>query len=227
MTHKLLQQSCASELQLVMFDLDGTLVNSLPDLHAATNAMLTDLGQQAASGQEVEHWVGNGARVLVARALSRHRQPDPNLPEAEIDAALALFKQHYRKLNGQHSQCYPGAVALLAELGQAGIHRAIVTNKPMEFTRTLCSALSLQADLLVAGDSLPEMKPSPLPLLHCCETFQVPPENSIMVGDSINDLAAAKSAGVNAIAVSYGYNHGQPLRPEDAVCIIDSLEELR
>lgn len=226
MPFDLLRQYCRAELKLVMFDLDGTLVNSLPDLHSATNAMLQALDRAPASLEQVEHWVGNGARTLVARALSANREINAQLVESEIDAALALFKQHYRSHNGEHSLCYEGARELLHKLGEAAIQRAIVTNKPMEFTRTLCDKLALRAELLLAGDSLPEMKPSPHPLLHCCTHFGVTADESIMVGDSINDLQAAKAANIPAIAVSYGYNHGQPLRPEDAACVIDSLKEL-
>ena len=207
-----------------MFDLDGTLVNSLPDLHAATNAIRDALGQAPASLQQVEHWVGNGARMLVARSLSDQREPRPDVSAEQIDAALTVFAHHYREHNGEQSRCYE---ALLTALREAGIAVAIVTNKPMEFTRSLCANLALEADLIIAGDSLAVMKPDPGPLLHCCDHFGVEPEQALMVGDSINDFAAAKAANIAAIAVRYGYNHGQALRPDDAACVIDSLAELR
>lgn len=222
-----LKRACSGTLRLVMFDLDGTLVDSLPDLHASCTAMLEALHRPPATRDEVSTWVGNGARQLVARALSGSRQVDPTVTQTHIDTALSLFKKHYRHLNGHCSRAYPGARELLVELQAAGIATAIITNKPMEFTQVLCAKLDLPAQHILGGDSLAEMKPSPLPLHTCLRHFQLPPCDAVMVGDSINDLAAAKAAEVAAIAVSYGYNHGLPLPVQDAAGVIDSLEELR
>lgn len=222
-----LRQACSGALRLVMFDLDGTLVDSLPDLHASCAAMLQDLGHPAPSAEAVSTWVGNGARQLVARALSGSRTVNPTLTEAEIETALALFNAHYRVMNGQYSRTYPGATELLSALHDASICTAIVTNKPLEFSETLCIQLALPCDLLLGGDSLSTMKPDPAPLHHCLHKFGVGHDEAVMVGDSVNDLAAAGAAGVAAVAVSYGYNHGLPLPAEDAVCVIDSLQELR
>ena len=222
-----LRQACSGELRLVMFDLDGTLVDSLPDLHASCAAMLQNLGHSAPTVEAVSTWVGNGARQLVARALSGSRSINPALTDTEITTALDLFKAHYRSMNGRYSRTYPGATELLSALHDAGISTAIVTNKPLEFSETLCAQLALPCSLLLGGDSLSTMKPDPAPLLHCLQIFGVSADQAVMIGDSVNDLAAAKAAGVAAVAVSYGYNHGLPLPAEDAVCVIDSLQELR
>jgi len=213
-------------LQLVMFDLDGTLVDSVPDLHASTNAMLADLGYPLVCEEQVRSWVGNGAAMLVKRALARDIEISRLQPDSEFDAAYARFIHHYTQFNGVHAQCYEGARDLLGSLRRRGIHTAIVTNKPEQFSYPLVEQLSLDTDLLVCGDTLPQRKPDPQPLHHCLHHFDLSARRALMVGDSISDIHAAHAAGIKIVAVSYGYNHGIPIETCAPDRIIDSLREL-
>ncbi len=216
------------QARLVIFDLDGTLVDSVPDLHLALSKARTELHLPPCSEQQVSHWVGNGAKLLVDRALA---DPALGLSETEQeqhrDQALRLFFKHYETSNGQTSRCYSGAVELLAELQVRGVSTAIVTNKPAQFTKTLLLQLGLKVDLVLSGDSLAEKKPSPMPLNHCLQHFSLKPQDAIMIGDSVSDLSSARAAGMKMIAVSYGYNHGQAIADFEPDAMIDSLDELR
>lgn len=209
-----------------MFDLDGTLVDSVPDLHAAVCGMLEDLNRPTVTQNIVSHWVGNGAQVLVKRALSNDFHIDEQLDEALFQDAYRGFLSHYQKTNGTRAQLFDGAKHLIDALKDQGINVAIVTNKPEQFTLPLLKALELHADLVLSGDSLPSKKPDPAPLQFCLDHFQLNQHEAIMIGDSISDIKAARSAGVPVIAVSYGYNHGLSIRDMDADRVVDSLLEL-
>lgn len=213
-------------IKLVMFDLDGTLVDSVPDLHAAVCAMLETMEREAATIEQVKSWVGNGAQVLVKRALSNNITIDPELSEESFNKAFKAFLSHYTNTNGNCAQLYPGVKELISKLKALGIHIAIVTNKPEQFTLPLLDTLEISADLVLSGDSLPTKKPDPAPLLKCLKDFDCNPVNALMIGDSISDIKASRAADVPVIAVSYGYNHGMPIRDMDADRIVDSLEEL-
>lgn len=213
------------ELKLVMFDLDGTLVDSVPDLHAALEAMYAQLGLKSASEEQVRCWVGNGAQMLVRRALA-YELVTPEEDE-RFDVAYSAFLDAYAASNGQKSQLYEGAAELLQDLSSTNIDVAIVTNKPARFTKPLLSQLSVHPELILSGDSLREKKPSPMPLLHCLEHFQVRASEALMVGDSRSDMQAARAAKVKTVAVSYGYNHGVSISHENPDLIVDSLMELR
>lgn len=214
-------------LKLVMFDLDGTLVDSVADLHAALERMYRDLNMAAASEPQVRAWVGNGAQVLVQRALAYSLDEAQGAAHPRFAEAYALFQQHYAEVNGQHSQCYEGAHELLASLREQGIKVAIVTNKPLHYTTPLLAAKGLQADFVLGGDCLSEKKPSPMPLLHCLAHFDCSAEQAVMVGDSRNDVLAAQAAKVVCAAVSYGYNHGEDISLSKPDLLVDSLTQLR
>ncbi|PRB80836.1 phosphoglycolate phosphatase [Pseudomonas sp. MYb185] len=211
--------------QLVMFDLDGTLVDSVPDLAAAVDQMLMLRGRPPAGIERVRNWVGNGALVLVRRALAgsiEHAAVD----EAEAQAALADFMHAY---SGDHSatSVYPGVPALLNWLRARDIPLAVVTNKPERFVAPLLEEKGLGAfDWIIGGDTLPLKKPDPAGLLHVMASAGATAERSLFVGDSRNDVLAAQAAGVRVVAVSYGYNHGRPVAMENPDLLVDSLDAL-
>jgi len=213
----------------VLFDLDGTLVDSALDLTAAVDNMLQALGREPAGEARVRQWVGNGAPVLVMRALSGEMYPTENAVEPELfQAAFEVFLSAYTQSNGRYSKLYPGVETLLAHLQQAGVTQAVVTNKPMAFTLPLLKALKIDHyfDQVMGGDSLPVKKPDPLPLLTVLEAVGCPPEQALMLGDSRNDVQAARAAGCPVVCVSYGYNHGEPVAACAPDRVVDSLAEL-
>ncbi len=211
---------------VVIFDLDGTLIHTAPDLARAVNLMREDLGMAGFSEIQIMDWVGNGASRLVKRALTESwdGEPDPEL----FTKAYALFQQHYLDGVCEHSRPYPDVLEALEELSQRGFRLACVTNKPERFTGPLLDALKLTHyfEAVVCGDSLAEKKPHPLPLVHLCKQTGVRVEQAVLVGDSVNDIKAARAAGMPVICVSYGYNQGVDLVKLEPDAIIDSFKEL-
>ncbi|MCQ4348953.1 phosphoglycolate phosphatase [Pseudomonas stutzeri] len=212
--------------RLAMFDLDGTLVDSVPDLAAAVDRMLATLGREPAGLERVRLWVGNGARVLVRRALAgglEHEGVDAALAEQ----ALALFLDAYE---GNHAltRVYPGVVEALDRLRGEGVALALITNKPARFLPELLADKGLDGYFhwLVGGDSLPQQKPDPAALHWVMDQAGVNAGEALFVGDSRNDVRAAHAAGVTCVALSYGYNHGEPIARESPARVIDDLREL-
>lgn len=215
--------------KLVMFDLDGTLVDSALDLTAAVDNMLEALGREPAGEAKVRQWVGNGAQVLVQRALTGEIHPSEDALEPELfQAAYEVFLAAYTQSNGRYAKLYPGVEALLAHLQHAAVPMAVITNKPMAFTTPLLKALNVEQyfSQVLGGDSLPVKKPDPLPLVTVCEANGCSPEQALMVGDSRHDVAAARAAGCPVVGVSYGYNHGEPIDRCSPDLVVDSFEEL-
>lgn len=213
----------------VLFDLDGTLVDSVPDLARAVDQMLEALGRSPAGIESVRQWVGNGADVLVKRALAGDMAGQLEGASEELfTLARELFFSAYAQANGRSSKIYPGVEALLELYRNQGVPMAVVTNKPGSFTDQLLRQLSLTSyfSVVVAGDTLAEKKPSPAPLLYACDRLQSPAESTLMIGDSSVDVAAARAAGCPVICVSYGYNKGAPITEAGADRIVDSLAEL-
>lgn len=212
--------------RLVMFDLDGTLMDSVPDLAAAVDKMLMLLGREPAGVARVRDWVGNGSRVLVRRALAGGLQHD-GVADELADEALALFMQAYA---GGHelTTVYPGVCECLDWLRARGVKLAIVTNKPAQFIEPLLEEKGLAGyfDWLVGGDTLPQQKPDPAALFWVMEKAGVAPGESLFVGDSRNDVRAAKAAAVPCVALTYGYNHGEPIANERPALTLDDLSEL-
>ncbi len=212
--------------RLVLIDLDGTLVDSVPDLAAAANRMLATLGRPPAHQDDVRNWVGNGAVRLVKRALVGALDGEPEV--TEFERAMPLFLEYYAEENCRHSQPYPTVRATLERLAATGLNLACVTNKPADFTRPMLEQLGLAGffGLVVAGDTARAVKPDPAPLLHALDFFNLPAGDALMVGDSINDIQAARAAGMPVICVSYGYNHGRDIRLAAPDAVIDALAEL-
>jgi phosphoglycolate phosphatase len=212
--------------RLVMFDLDGTLMDSVPDLAAAVDKMLMLLGRPPAGVARVRDWVGNGSRVLVRRALAGQLDHD-GVADELADEALALFMQAYA---GGHelTAVYPGVRDCLDWLRERRVKLAIITNKPAQFIEPLLEEKGLAGyfDWLVGGDTLPQQKPDPAALFWVMDKAGVAPSESLFVGDSRNDVRAAKAATVRCVALTYGYNHGEPIADEQPALVLDDLREL-
>ena len=215
---------------VALFDLDGTLVDSAPDLAAAVDQMLEHLGRSPVGIDRVREWVGNGASVLVRRALARQTDWEPAHPkdDALFNDALAIFFHAYEQINGRHAVVYDGVEACLAKLKEHGCKLAVVTNKPGQFVAPLLEQMGLDHwfDLSVGGDTLPVKKPDPAPLLHAMEALGGTRGTTVMVGDSSADIDAALAAGLPCVAVRYGYNFGQSVDALGADAVVDSLAEL-
>jgi len=224
---KPLRELCAGELpRLVMFDLDGTLVDSVPDLATAVDRMLAELGREPAGVERVRKWVGNGARVLVRRALAGGLDHSA-VGEAQTEQALARFLDIYADCH-ELITLYPGVHELLEALSTAAVELAVVTNKPERFVAPLLEQVGLGGYFrwIIGGDTLPQQKPDPAALLQVMHLAGVSNLQSLFVGDSRSDVLAARAAGVPCVAVSYGYNHGRPVAEEEPDRVVDSLAEL-
>ena len=212
-----------SDFDAAIVDLDGTMVDTLGDFVAALNATLGDLGLPAVNAQAVEKMVGKGSEHLVQSVLA-HVGADA----ARYEDAFARYQHHYIAINGQHSALYAGVIDGLKALRARGLRLACLTNKPQAFAVPLLAAKGLDGffEQVFGGDAFARKKPDPLPLLKTCEALGTVPARTLMVGDSSNDARAARAAGCPVVLVSYGYNHGEPVRGVDADGFVDSLAEL-
>ena len=217
------------EPQGLLFDLDGTLLDSVPDLATAVDAMLLGANLPLAGEQRVRDWVGNGAKVLVERALAfAHNCQREELERSELLYQQQQFLAFYRECSSLHSKLYEGVLPALKHWQQQGLKMAIVTNKPAEFIAPLLERFQLREyfAVLVGGDTLVTRKPDPAPLHYACKQLQLDESACVMIGDSQTDVQAAKAAAIPVVAVSYGYNHGQPISASQPDLIVDSLQEL-
>lgn len=213
---------------LLIFDLDGTLIDSAPDLAQAVNLTLQDFDRATFDEATIRHWVGNGAKVLIERALSGTTQVSTTLDANLVSQALERFFVHYREHTCEKTQAYAGVCDGLAQLKQAGYMLAIVTNKPYEFVPPIITALGWDGlfSLVLGGDSLPVQKPDPTPLLTVCEKLDIAPINSYMIGDSKNDILAGQNAEMDTLGLSYGYNYGQDIRDFQPTHTFDTFDDL-
>ena len=205
-------------IRSITIDLDGTLLDTAPDLGAAANAMLVELGHTPYPLATITEFVGRGIPSLVARCL-------PDLDEAAQAQALTIFRKYYAIENGRRSRLYDGVLDALAAFRQAGIPMAVVTNKAAAFTDPLLQITELAPwfEFAISGDSLSEKKPHPAQLLHACERFGTLPQENLHLGDSATDAAAARAAGCPVLLVSYGYDAGEPVQDVDCDGIVTSL----
>jgi phosphoglycolate phosphatase len=212
-------------VKAVMIDLDGTLLDTIPDLAAASNLMLHELRQPPLAEALIRTFVGKGIQNLVERVLAAAFDADA---AAELmPRALAIYERCYADINGRHTTIYSGVVEGLEALRAQGFPLACVTNKSGRFTRPLLEQVRLASYFteVVAGDTLPRKKPDPLPLLHVCGRLGIGPPEMLMIGDSLNDAQAARAAGCPVFCVTYGYNEGHDVRELDIDAIVESLVE--
>jgi len=212
--------------QMVLIDLDGTLIDSVPDLAYCVDSLMEQLGLPTRGETKVRQWVGNGIERLVKRALldQLDGEPDPVL----LAKALPIYFDLYKVNLSKRSCLYPGVKEGLQFLHDAGYKLGCITNKAAAFTEPLLKDLGIYDyfQIVVSGDTLPVKKPDPLPLLHAARFFNVQPSRALMVGDSISDVTAARAAGFQVICMSYGYNHGQDIRDAHPDAVIDSMAQL-
>lgn len=213
------------KVKAVMFDLDGTLLHTAPEMTAAANLMLADLSLQTLPAAQVESFIGEGATILIKRCLTGKKGVEPDA--ALFVQAEPLFYAHY----SQHvtkSKPYDGVVDGLQAICNKGLKLACVTNKPEEFTLPLLktSGLSDFFDMVVCGDTLHKKKPDPIQLHHICAKFDVPEYEAMLVGDSATDIAAAQAAGCFVVTVPYGYNQGRSIDLSQVDAAINDLTEL-
>jgi phosphoglycolate phosphatase len=212
---------------VILFDLDGTLVDTAPDIVAAANLMLAELNSPPLSFEVVSSFIGNGVPNLVRCVLSARELTD-KMSVMDMVSAEEIFFKHYRLTNGVVGTVFPGVVTGLKTLKNTGYRLACVTNKPVDLAQILLrlTGLSGYFELVIGGDSLPEMKPSPEPLLHACRILGGSVENALMVGDSAVDIAAARAAGMPVLIVNYGYPGCGGLAALSGDAYIDSFAEI-
>ncbi|MEP2616408.1 MAG: phosphoglycolate phosphatase [Marinomonas sp.] len=209
--------------ELVCLDLDGTLVDSVPDIAGAVDAFLAELGAPLAGEDLVRTWVGFGSAKLIEQALEW-----ANLDAEKHEEAYRIFLMHYHAHLTDRTTLYPNVAALLKALKHNGVPVALITNKPSVFVKPMLDHFELteQFGWLLGGDTLEEKKPSAFPLLHCSESIEALPEKCLMIGDSITDFNAAKNAGFKCALVTYGYHQGVDLAGLGADAVMDDLAEL-
>jgi len=213
--------------QMILIDVDGTLVDSVPDLAYCVDVLMERLGRPPHGEAAVRNWVGNGVERLVRRALIGQLDGEP--PEADFDRAYPIFLDLYAANTSKRSVLYPGVREGLDWMAAAGYRLGCVTNKAAQFTIPLLTDLGVidRFGIVVSGDTLPQKKPDPAPLLHAAAHFGVEPTRSLMVGDSVSDVKAARAAGFGIVCMSYGYNHGVDIRLAKPDAVIDSMVELQ
>ena len=212
----------------ILFDLDGTLINSALDLAIAVNHMLVTLERDTFKEEAIHEWVGNGALALVKRALSGQTTIDESLDSSYVEDALEIFLDYYAKNLCNATVPYKNVSKTLHTLKEKGYRLTIVTNKPFAFVAPILEGLKLDGlfELILGGDSLVVKKPDPAPLLHVCEKLNVSVNDCVMVGDSKNDILAANACGMQSVGVTYGYNYGESIGVYNPDIIIDDFEEL-
>ena len=220
-------QAGAKAIRAAIIDLDGTMLHTVPDFELALNGMRAEFGLAPITQDVIEPMVGKGSEKLIRDVLALDF--DKARIDAVFDDAMAAYQRHYLAINGQHSAVYPGVVEGLEAMRAKGIRLACLTNKPNDFAKPLLAAKGLDGyfEFVFGGDAFERKKPDPLPLLKTCEALGTSPARTLMVGDSSNDAQAARAAGCPVVLVTYGYNHGEPIKYVDADAFVDSLAELR
>lgn len=213
--------------KMILVDVDGTLVDSVPDLAFCADEMMRQLGMPVRGEERVREWVGNGVERLVRRALVGQLDGEPD--DALFERAYPLYLSLYAENTSKRSHLYPGVREGLDYLKAARYQLGCVTNKAGQFTEPLLKTLGLYDDfsIVISGDTLEKKKPDPLPLLHAAQFFGTDPSDALMIGDSVSDVKAARAAGFQIVCMSYGYNHGVDIRDAEPNAVIDSMIELR
>ena len=212
-------------VKAVLFDLDGTLLDTAPDLVTAANAMLGELAFPALNAQSIKNFIGGGIAALVKRTLAASLESEPDAQM--LERATLIYETHYAKVMLNQTRPFQGVVEGLQAMRSQGLRLACVTNKAERFARPLLRATGLLDffELLVCGDNLPKKKPDPLPLRHASEHFGVEPREMLLIGDSPLDTQAARAAGCHIFCVSYGYSQGRDVRELDCDAIVATLRD--
>ena len=221
----MLQARFPLSVSAILIDLDGTLLHTAPELAESANRMLRDMSRPPVSQDLLMSYIGNGISWLVKRALTGDMHAEPEV--ALYEKALPIFERHYQELLLQ-SKPFDGVIAGLKAMKAAGYRLGCITNKVARYTEPLLKGIGLAAyfDLVLSGDSLPEKKPHPMPLLHAAKFFDVPLEQLLLIGDSLSDTMAARAAGCPVVCVPYGYNHGEPVDGLDLDAVIATLPDV-
>ncbi|WP_028101390.1 phosphoglycolate phosphatase [Pseudoduganella violaceinigra] len=210
-------------VRAAIIDLDGTMLDTMPDFEVAINLMREELGLAPIGVAQIELMVGKGSENLVRRVLAL------DFDEAGVERmfaqAMEAYQRHYLVVNGRHSAVYADVMAGLQAMKTNGLRLACVTNKPIAFAKPLLALKGLDGyfEVLFGGDSFEKKKPHPMPLLKACEHFGLPPAQVVAIGDSSNDAEAARAAGCPVLTVPYGYNHGVGIHETDSDGIVDTL----
>jgi phosphoglycolate phosphatase len=213
--------------KMILIDVDGTLVDSVPDLAYCVDEMMKALGREPHGETKVRDWVGNGVERLTRRALIGQLDGEPS--DEDFAKGYPIFLELYKDNTSKRSCLYPGVREGLDYMKSQGYLLGCVTNKDAQFTIPLLKGLGIYDEfgIVVSGDTLPVKKPNPQPLLHAAAHFGVGAEDSLMLGDSKSDVAAARNAGFQIVCMSYGYNHGEDIRNYNPDAVIDTMEELK
>ena len=212
-----------TDIHVVILDLDGTMIDSVPDLDVALNGMLEELTLPSVDVSSIRMFVGRGTQNLVRSTLSVHLEPGD--VEKTMDVAMTLFYKYYRIVNGEHSTVFPGVGEGLKLMREKNLHIACVTNKPSIFTEPLLAKNDLYAyfNLIYCSDTFLVKKPDPFPLQMACRKFGYRPDQAVAIGDSVNDAQAARAAGCSLFMVPYGYNYGKPVEEMNPDATVSSL----
>ena len=217
--------SVLAGVRAAIIDLDGTMLDTIPDFHVAINGMRAELGLGPITQEQIALMVGKGSENLIRSVLALDW--DAGRIETAFAQAMDAYQRHYLSINGDHSALYPEVIEGLTTLKAQGLRLACVTNKPIAFTTPLLKIKGLDGffEVVYGGDSLPRKKPDPLPLQTVCADFGLAPAQVVAIGDSSNDAQAARAAGCPVLTVPYGYNHGQAIHETDSDGIVATLLE--
>lgn len=213
------------KIKAVVIDLDGTLLDTAPDLAYAAELMMAELDLPAVPLATIKTYIGNGVSRLAKRVLTGDMEAEP---DAELFAhAFPIYQKHYGENVSLHSRPFDGVIAGLEAFRTMGVHIACITNKAEKYTLPLLRDTGLlnYFELVLSGDALPKRKPDPMPLLHACQHFDVPPAQLLLIGDSLNDTQAARAAGCPVFCVPYGYNRGRPVSELDLDAVTPTLAD--
>ncbi|WP_392552629.1 phosphoglycolate phosphatase [Orbus wheelerorum] len=212
-----------TDIQAIAFDLDGTLVDSLPGLSLAIQRMLTDLSLPTVSAEQVKNWIGNGVDIMIKRTFNCVGAPDSLFEQAKL-----LFNRHYDQVINDGTKVFPNVISTLEILKKNNYPMALVTNKPAQFLPALLKELKLDSyfSLILGGGDVVKLKPHPTPLYQVMATFGLYHDQLLFIGDSKNDISAAKNAQCLTVGLTYGYNYGESIATSEPDYIFDHFEQI-
>lgn len=215
----------ANKYKLIGFDLDGTLINTLPDLSLTINAMFADYGLPQVPPEKVLTWIGKGGGIFFKNAIAHTGK---TFPEAQLAEMRTSFDKYYSTYVSEKSELYPNVKQTLETLKAQGYILVVITNKPTKLVKPVLSAFDIYAlfDETLGGQSVPKIKPDPYPILYICEKFNIQPSEMLFVGDSENDVIAAKAAGCEVVGLTYGYNYNIPISESEPDYLCDDFAEV-